>query len=52
MPSIPRLPAAAVATSVRGLTATTHGATLRAAQHVVVQAQEIGSRVANDVAGG
>jgi hypothetical protein len=35
-----------------GFTATTDGATLRAAQHVVVQAQGVASRVADDVAGG
>jgi hypothetical protein len=35
-----------------GFTATTDGATLRAAQHAVVQAQGIASRVADDVAGG
>lgn len=33
-------------------TATTDGATLRAAQHAVVQAQAIAGRVADDVAGG
>jgi hypothetical protein len=35
-----------------GFTATTDGATVRAAQHVVVQAQGVASRVADDVAGG
>jgi hypothetical protein len=35
-----------------GFSATTDGATLRAAQHAVVQAQGIASRVADDVAGG
>jgi hypothetical protein len=35
-----------------GFTATTDGATLRAAQHAVVQAQGVASRVADDVAGG
>jgi hypothetical protein len=35
-----------------GFTATTDGAALRAAQHAVVQAQGVASRVADDVAGG
>lgn len=35
-----------------GFTATTDGATLRAAQHAVVSAQALAARVADDVAGG